>query len=90
MNTTIHLKTRKELKTRAEELAGKLGLTLTSLINLSLSQLVAFNELVVELQPQPNSKTTERLLKLKKEADAGKNMSSTFTDPVKALKWLHS
>jgi len=91
MDTTmIHLKTRKVLKVRAERLANKLGITLTSLLNLSLSQLVDSSELVIELEPKLNSKTTALLLKLKKEADAGKNLSPTFTDPKQALKWLNS
>ena len=86
----IHLKTKKALKDRAEKLADKLGLTLTSLINLSLSQVVESGELVIQLEPKPNSRTTELLLRLKKEADDGKNLSPTFTDPKKALKWLNS
>ena len=75
---------------RAEKLADKLGITLTALLNLSLSQLVESSQLIVDLQPNLNSKTTELLLKLKKEAETGKNLSQTFTDPRKALKWLHS
>ena len=91
MNTTvIHLKTNKDLKRRAERLAGDLGLTLTGLINLNLSQLVTSSEIVVTLEPRPNRKTVERLLRLKREAEAGKNVSPTFAAPKDALKWLHS
>ena len=91
MNTTmIHLKTKKELKQRAEKLAGKLGLTLTSLVNLSLNQLVESSELVIDLEPKLNSKVVAQLLRLKQEADAGKNLSPTFTNPKDALRWLHS
>ena len=86
----IHLKTKKQLKQRAEKLAGNLGLTLTSLLNLSLSQLVESSELVIELQPKLNSKTTRLLLQLKKGAETGRNLSPTFTDPEEALKWLHA
>ena len=88
--TTIHLKTKRELKHKVEKLADTLGLTLTSLINLSLSQLVHSSELVIDLRPQPNTKTLRQLLKRKKEAGAGKNLSPTFTDPKEALKWLHT
>lgn len=86
----IHLKTKKVLKRRAEELADKLGITLTSLLNLSLSQMVEASELVIDLQPRLNSKTTTLLLKLKKEAMAGRALSPSFTDPQKALRWLQS
>lgn len=86
----IHLKTKKDLKERAEKLADRLGLTLTSLINLSLSQVVESGELVIQLEPKLNSKTSQHLLKLRKEADEGKNLSPTFDNPKKALKWLHS
>ncbi len=91
MDTTmIHVKTKKDLKNKAEKLADKLGLTLTSLINLNLNQLVKSSELVIELQPKLNSKTAKLLLKLKKEAETNKNVSPTFTNPKRALKWLHS
>ena len=86
----IHLKTKKDLKRRAEKLADRLGITLTGLLNLSLSQLVESSELVIDLQPKPNRKTTELLLKLKEEGETGKNRSPKFTDPKKALAWLHS
>jgi len=91
MSTTmIHLKTKKDVKVRVEKLADRLGLTLTGLINLSLNQLVESSELVINLQPQPNNKTTKLLMKLKKEAEAGKNLSPAFADHKKALRWLHS
>ena len=91
MNTAvIHLKTKKDLKRRAERLADGLGLTLTGLLNLNLSQLVESSELVVSLQPKPNQKTAKRLLRLKQEADAGKNLSPTFTHATDALAWLRS
>ncbi len=86
----IHLKTKKDLKRRAERLAEGLGLTLTGLINLNLSQLVQSSELTVALQPKPNQKTAERLLRLKREADADKNLSPTFTNTEDALAWLRS
>jgi antitoxin component of RelBE/YafQ-DinJ toxin-antitoxin module len=86
----IHLKTNKELKQKAEKLADKLGLTLTGLLNLSIGQLVNSSELVVDLEPKLSPRIIERLLHLKQEADAGKNLSPTFTDPKKALRWLHS
>ena len=90
MDTVVHIKTKKALKQRAEKLADSLGLTLTGLINLSLHQLVNSNELVINLREQPNNKTVKLLLKLKAEADKGHNLSPVFTDPHKALAWLHS
>ena len=91
MDTTmIHLKTKKDVKYRAAKLADRLGLTLTSLINLSLNQLIESSELIINLQPKLNNKTTELLVKFKKEAECGKNLSPTFTDPKKALRWLQS
>jgi len=86
----VHLKTKKDLKQRAEKLADRLGITLTSLLNLSLSQLVESSELVIQLQPKINKTSVDLLCRLKKEADAGKNLSPTFTDPKKALRWLRS
>ncbi len=91
MNTAvIHLKTKKDLKRKVERLAEDLGLTLTGLINLNLSQLVESSELVIALRPKPNQKTTKRLLRLKQEADAGTNLSPTFTTAEDAVAWLRS
>ena len=91
MNTTmIHLKTKKELKEHAKKLADRLGLTLTGLINLHLAQLVEASQITIQLEPQPNAKTTKELLKLKRDVEAGKNLSPAFTDPNEAIKWLRS
>jgi addiction module RelB/DinJ family antitoxin len=75
MDTTIHLKTKKVLKERAEKLANSLGLTLTGLINLNLSQLVEASELVINLHPRPNEKTIKELNRLRKESELNKNLS---------------
>ncbi len=88
--TMIHLKTKKDLKKRAEQLADRLGISLTGLVNLSLSQLVESSELVINLQPKVSAKNTQLLLRLKKQSDNRNNLSPTFTDPKKALKWLRS
>ena len=90
MQTTIHIKTDKAIKKRAEQFASQNGITLTALINIALRQVLTEKRLVIGEPLVPNAKTGKLLLQRSADAKKGKNMSPAFTDPKKALDWLHS
>ena len=51
MDTTILIKTRKDLKTKAQELASDLGLSLTDIVNASLRQFVVNQGITISKIP---------------------------------------
>lgn len=51
MNTTILIKTDKQLKSKAQSLAGDLGLSLTDVINASLRQFVINQGITISKLP---------------------------------------
>lgn len=51
MDTTILIKTKKDLKLRAQDLASDLGLSLTDIINLSLRQFIVNQGIVISKIP---------------------------------------
>lgn len=51
MDTTILIKTKKDLKTQAQELASDLGFSLTDIINSSLRQFVLNQGMVISKIP---------------------------------------
>jgi antitoxin component of RelBE/YafQ-DinJ toxin-antitoxin module len=54
MDTTILIKTKKELKLKAQELASDLGFSLTDIINASLRQFVTNQGITVSKIPTEN------------------------------------
>ena len=54
MDTTILIKTRKDLKLQAQELASDLGLSLTDIINASLRQFIVNQGIVISKLPTEN------------------------------------
>lgn len=51
MDTTILIKTKKDLKTQAQELARDLGLSLTDIVNASLRQFVVNQGITISKTP---------------------------------------
>lgn len=88
MKTMVNIKTDKEVKERAQEIAAELGLTLSAIVNASLKQFI--RERKVEFSVLP--RTTPYLDKIVKEARADwateKNFSGPFTDADSIMRHL--
>ena len=55
MDTTMVIKTSKELRNDAKRLAGELGVPLTTVVNALLKQFVRERQITVSLEPQPTA-----------------------------------
>jgi len=51
MDTTLLVRTKKELKTKAKKLAGELGLSLADIVNVSLRQFVVNQGITISKVP---------------------------------------
>lgn len=90
MNTAVIItKTEPEIKAKAQKVAKDLGLTLSSLINAWLRQLIQTKAVTFSVESEKPSPYLVRMLKkADKEIKEGK-VSPAFDDVEDAIKWLH-
>ncbi len=89
MNTTvINIRTEAELKEEAKKIAGELGMSLSTVINVFLKQFVRRKGLSVSLKETPNDFLKERIKETKEEIREGK-ISPAFDNAKDAIEWLN-
>lgn len=90
MNTAvINVKVSPELKIQAQGLAEEFGLSLSSLINACLKQIVRTRSVKFEAIEEPSEYMLKELERSKKDIKAGR-VSPTFNNAKEAIKWLNS
>lgn len=90
MNTAvINIKVQPELKVEAQNLAENFGLSLSSLINALLKQLVRSRTLVISATETPSDYLVETLNESKNDIKAGR-VSPPFKNATSAIKWLEN
>ncbi len=90
MNTMITIRTDADLKNQAQNLAERLGISISAIVNNSLREFV-LNKKVVFAEPLTlNIATRKRLDKIIKEIDKGKNLSKSFYTAKDAIAHLKS
>lgn len=84
MNTVINIKTKKDLKQKAQKTAGDLGLSLSAVINAYLRQFVRNKAVYFSLAPTMTPELENLLGKIEYDIQRGKNISQ----PVSSEKDL--
>ena len=90
MKTVIHVKADKEVKENAQELAAKLGLSLSDVINASLRNFIRDREVVFSDIPQMSSKLEKRLERMEEDLKLKRNLSPKFKTTEEFIKSLRS
>ena len=87
MPTVINFKTDIKIKKRAQELAGKFGLSLSDVLNVLLRNFVYKRELSLDLKEEDenNLNLLEKLKEIEKE-----DTSPGFNNAKDAISWLNS
>jgi len=88
MQTTMIIKTNKELRDDARELASELGVTLTTVVNASLKQFVRERKLVLSEYPVPKASKQREWAKISKEMDEHPERVKTFKSVYKLIRHL--
>lgn len=86
METILSIKTKKDLKEKAQSLASELGIPLTTVINSYLRQFIRERKLVLELEPRVKDGLMEKWHKISLEAD--KTLSKKFTKATGLISYL--
>lgn len=86
MKDTINIRTDKDLKDKAQEIADELGLTLTDIINSSLRNLIRTREVFFSAVPKMTPELERILGPIEKDIREGKNISEGFSSVEEAEK----
>jgi addiction module RelB/DinJ family antitoxin len=86
METILNIKTKKDLKEKAQSLASELGVPLTTVVNSYLRQFIRERKLVLEMEPRVNDSLMEKWHKISLEAN--KNISKKFTKATDLITYL--
>lgn len=90
MKTVLNIKTDKDVKERAQELAKYLGIPLSTVVNAYLKEFVHSGEFRLSREPELRPEVKRELGKIHKDVVARKNLSPTFTNAEDAIAWLEA
>lgn len=90
MKTVINIKTDKEIKKNAQELASQLGLTLSDVLNASLRNFIRTREVYFSAIPRMTPEFERILGKIDRDIKEGKNLSPAFRNMKDATDYLDS
>lgn len=88
MKTVIHIKADKEVKENAQELASKLGLSLSDVINASLRNFIRTREVVFSDVLKMTPELEKLLDGVEQDLKKGKNLSPVFNTMDDAIEYL--
>ena len=87
-DTTIVIKTTKQLRNDAKRLAGELGIPLTTVMNALLKQFVRERQITVSLEPVPTAKKIALWESISRDADKERAQAKEYTDVEELLRDL--
>ena len=90
MKTVINLKTDWEVKKNAQELAKKMGLSLSAIINAYLRQFIRSRELYFSMTPTMTANLEKLLGQAETDIKTGHNLSPEISSPNELNKYLNS
>ncbi|MCG2689872.1 type II toxin-antitoxin system RelB/DinJ family antitoxin [Candidatus Parcubacteria bacterium] len=79
MEAVINIKTKRDLKTKAQELAAELGLSLSAVLNGYLRQFIRNKAVNFSLAPQMTPALEETLSKIEYDIQRDRNLSTPIT-----------
>ena len=89
MNTVISVKIDKETKEAAQELAKSMGLSLSTLINSYLKQVIVTRRVELYAPEQMTPKLEKLLAPIDADIKAGRNLSPAFSSVKEMRAWLN-
>lgn len=88
MNTAvINIKTQPEVKVKAQEIAQQIGVSLSSLLNAYLKQLIKTKKVEFTLDEEPSDYLIKSIKRAEKDIKAGR-VSPAFKTGKEAVAWL--
>jgi addiction module RelB/DinJ family antitoxin len=88
MSEVINFRTDKKLKSEAQAVVKKMGISLSDALNISLRKLVRDKSIDLNLE-EPSDWFIEQMAEVKRERARGE-VSPSFSNMKEAIKWLDS
>ena len=88
MKTVLNVKTDKDVKERAQQLAKHLGIPLSTIVNAQLKAFIESGEFRVTREPELRPEVIAELQTVIHEAATNKSVSPRFKNTKDALAWL--
>ena len=88
-NAVINIRTKTEIKRKAQEKAEKFGLSLSSVVNGLLQEFIAAKDFHVSLEPEEPSEWLKQQLKESAEDEKAGWVSPGFDKADDAITWLN-
>lgn len=90
MQTVIHIKADKEVKENAQNLARKMGLNLSDVINASLRNFIRTREVIFSDAPQMTPEFEKYLEGIEEDIKHQRNLVGPFNSATEANEYLDS
>ena len=90
MKTVLNVKTDKEVKRKAQEIAKEIGLPLSMIVNAYLKEFIEQRRVTFSVEPQLRPEVEKRIRKAELDYKKGRNISPVFSDPEEAIRYLRS
>ena len=87
---SINIKADREVKVHAQQVAERMGMPLSVIINAYLSQFIRTKEVHFFLEGNLKTEARQRLTRLASEARNSKHRSPSFEHAREAIRFLHS
>lgn len=88
--TVLNIKIDKRLKSQAQAVAKAMGVPMSIVVASNLREFVRTRSITISDPPRLRPEVEKELLRLSKDAKAGKNLSPAFNNADEAVKWLES
>lgn len=88
--TIINVKTDQKVKEEAQRVAAELGLSLSSVVNAYLRQMIRNKEVHVSIVPQMTRELTDELRHVEYDLARGRNISKAITSGKELDRYLDS
>lgn len=85
--TAIYIRTELEVKAKAQKVAKKIGMSLSSLLNAYLKQLIRTKKVEFSVGEEPSERLKQAIRQAEKNLKEGK-ASPTFNTGEEAVAWL--
>ena len=89
MKTTMHIKVDKDIKEKSAKIARNLGLSLSTIVNAYLKELIRNREVRLSLEPKLKPEIEKLLQKASVDYRNNANVSPIFSSAKDAARYLH-
>ncbi len=88
--TVLNIKIDKKLKSQAQAVAKAMGLPMSIVVTSNLREFIRTRSITISDPPRLRPEVGKELLRLSRDAKAGKNLSPSFNNTDEAVAWLES